>query len=72
MPAITDEWMHSRDCQQSGLPVWLRVSPVQIDAGVIAAAALKCMGGNIQGRLWPRNEDEKTRALEAGYDLEKV
>ena len=48
------------------------MGPVQIDAGVIAAAALKCMGGNIQGRLWPRNEDEKTRALEAGYDLEKV
>ena len=30
------------------------------------------MGGNIQGRLWPRNEDEKARALEAGYNLEKV
>lgn len=41
-------------------------------AGVIAAAALKCMGGHIQGRLWPRDENEKKRALEAGYDLTKV
>jgi fructose-1,6-bisphosphatase II len=40
--------------------------------GVIAACALKALGGSIQGRLWPRNEDERTRALEQGYDLEKV
>jgi fructose-1,6-bisphosphatase II len=40
--------------------------------GVIAAAALKCMGGEIQGRLWPRNDDERQRALAAGYDLEQV
>lgn len=40
--------------------------------GVIAAAALKCMGANIQGRLWPRNDDEKTKAVEKGYDLSKV
>jgi len=40
--------------------------------GVIAAAALKCMGGELQGRLWPRNEDERAAALEAGYDLERV
>jgi fructose-1,6-bisphosphatase II len=40
--------------------------------GVIAAAALKSMGGEIQGRLWPRNEGERTAALEAGYDLEAV
>lgn len=41
-------------------------------AGVIAAAALKCMGGHIQGRLAPRNDDERTRALEAGYKLEQA
>ena len=29
--------------------------------GVIAAAALKCLGGEIQGRLWPRNDDERAR-----------
>lgn len=40
--------------------------------GVIAAAALKCMGGHIQGRLWPRNEDERERAVAAGYDLSKL
>ncbi|HET8620698.1 MAG TPA: class II fructose-bisphosphatase, partial [Acidimicrobiales bacterium] len=40
--------------------------------GVIAAAALKCMGGELQGRLWPRNDEERTAALDAGYDLERV
>ncbi len=40
--------------------------------GVIAAAALKSLGGELQGRLWPRNDDERTAALEAGYDLDKV
>src|SRR5690348_9117598 len=40
--------------------------------GVIAAAALKCMDGEIQGRLWPRNDGERTAAIEAGYELEKV
>jgi fructose-1,6-bisphosphatase II len=40
--------------------------------GVIAAAALKCMGGEIQGRLWPRNDGERQAALDAGYDLEAV
>ncbi len=40
--------------------------------GVIAAAALKCLGGNIQGRLWPRNEGERQQALDAGYDLDQV
>lgn len=40
--------------------------------GVIAAAALKCMGGAIQGRLYPRNDDERRAALDAGYDLDRV
>jgi fructose-1,6-bisphosphatase II len=40
--------------------------------GVIAAAALKCMGGEMQGRLWPRDESERTAAVEQGYDLEQV
>jgi fructose-1,6-bisphosphatase II len=39
--------------------------------GVLAACALKCMGGQIVGRLWPRNDDERKAALEAGYDLDK-
>ena len=37
--------------------------------GVIAAAALKCMGGDLQGRLWPRNEEEREAAVGEGYDL---
>jgi fructose-1,6-bisphosphatase II len=40
--------------------------------GVTAAAALKCMGGEIQGRLWPRNDQERDAAIAAGYDLDAV
>ena len=40
--------------------------------GVIAAAALKCMGGELMGRLWPRNDEETAAAIAAGYDLQKV
>lgn len=40
--------------------------------GVTSAAAIKCLGGEIQGRLWPRNDDERQRAIAAGYDLSKV
>jgi fructose-1,6-bisphosphatase II len=40
--------------------------------GVIAAAALKCMGGAIQGRLWPRNDEERAKAIDAGHDLSQV
>ena len=40
--------------------------------GVIAAAALKCMGGELQGRLWPRNDGERNAAVAAGYDIARV
>jgi len=40
--------------------------------GVIAAAALKCLGGAIQGRLYPRNDEEHRKLEEAGYDLDRV
>jgi fructose-1,6-bisphosphatase II len=40
--------------------------------GVISAAALKCVGGGIQGRLWPRTEEERVALVEAGYDLDRV
>ncbi|HNJ98826.1 MAG TPA: fructose-bisphosphatase class II, partial [Ilumatobacteraceae bacterium] len=40
--------------------------------GVTAAAALKCMGGEIQGLLAPRNDAEREAALALGYDLDKV
>jgi fructose-1,6-bisphosphatase II len=40
--------------------------------GVIAAAALKCLGGAIQGRLWPRSDEERTQLVAEGFDLEQV
>src|SRR6202012_5556822 len=40
--------------------------------GVISAAAVKCLGGQLLGRLWPRDEDERTAAQAAGYDPEGV
>jgi fructose-1,6-bisphosphatase II len=40
--------------------------------GVISAAAIKCLGGELQGKLWPRNEDEHQRLLDAGYDVDRV
>jgi fructose-1,6-bisphosphatase II len=40
--------------------------------GVISAAAIKCIGGQLLGRLWPRSEEERQAALDAGYDLDRV
>ena len=40
--------------------------------GVISAAALKCYGGGLIGRLWPRDDDERRAAEDAGYDIERV
>jgi fructose-1,6-bisphosphatase II len=40
--------------------------------GVISAAALKCVGGGIQGRLWPRNDEERRKLVDAGYDVDKI
>ncbi|MEU8245340.1 class II fructose-bisphosphatase [Nonomuraea sp. NPDC048916] len=40
--------------------------------GIVAACALKCLGGVIQGKLWPRDEAERRRALDAGHDLNRV
>ena len=40
--------------------------------GVIAAAAVKCLGGAVQGRLWPRNDEERQALLDDGFDLERV
>jgi fructose-1,6-bisphosphatase II len=39
---------------------------------VISAAALKCVGGGIQGRLWPRNDEERKQLLAAGLDPGRV
>ena len=38
--------------------------------GIITACAMKCIGGTIQGQLWPQDDDERQRALDAGHDLD--
>jgi fructose-1,6-bisphosphatase II len=38
--------------------------------GVISAAAIKCIGGRLVGRLWPRDDAERQAALDGGYDLD--
>ncbi|MDT0320996.1 MULTISPECIES: class II fructose-bisphosphatase [unclassified Streptomyces] len=40
--------------------------------GIIAACAIKCLGGTIQGKLWPKDEGERRAALDAGHDLDRV
>lgn len=40
--------------------------------GIITAVAMKCMGGEIQGKLWPRNDEERQEAIDAGHDLDRV
>ncbi len=40
--------------------------------GVLSAAAIKCLGGELLGRLWPRDDAERQAALDAGYDLDEV
>ncbi len=39
--------------------------------GVLSAAAIKCLGGQLLGRLWPRTDEERQAAIDAGYDLAK-
>jgi len=38
--------------------------------GIIAACAMKCLGGTIQGRLWPKDDAERQQALDAGHNLD--
>ncbi len=40
--------------------------------GVISAAAIKCLGGVIQGKLWPRDDEERQKAVDAGLDVKDV
>ena len=40
--------------------------------GIIAACAMVCMGGVIQGKLWPRDDAERRKALDAGHDLDRI
>lgn len=40
--------------------------------GIISACAVKCLGGTIQGKLWPKDDEERQRAMDAGHDLDRV
>ena len=40
--------------------------------GVLSASALKCVGGALQGKLWPRDDEERQQLIDAGYDLDRV
>ncbi|GGR99818.1 fructose-1,6-bisphosphatase [Streptomyces humidus] len=40
--------------------------------GIISACAVKCLGGVIQGKLWPKDDEERRRAVDAGHDLDRV
>jgi fructose-1,6-bisphosphatase II len=40
--------------------------------GVISAAAIACLGGALRGRLWPRDDEERAKLVEAGYDVDRV
>ena len=63
--------MHCAEWQKTGIDIYMGSGGAP--EGVLAAAALKCMGGQIQGRLTFRNDDEKNRAFKAGIkDLSKI
>jgi fructose-1,6-bisphosphatase II len=57
---------------REGSPIDLLLGVGGTPEGVIAACAIKCLGGMMQGRLWPRNEQERETAEAQGYDVEKV
>ncbi len=55
-----------------GSPVDLLYGIGGTPEGVLAAAAIQCTGGQLLGRLWPRSDEERQAALDAGYDLDEV
>ncbi len=57
---------------QSGTGVDMLYGVGGTPEGVISAAALKCVGGGIQGKLWPRDDEERQRLVDAGLDPEHV
>ncbi|MCL4108774.1 UNVERIFIED_CONTAM: hypothetical protein GTU68_049115 [Idotea baltica] len=63
--------MHCAEAAQTGIDMYMGLGGAP--EGVLAAAALKCMGGQIAGRLTFRNDDERGRALKAGItDLDRI
>jgi len=57
---------------QAGTGVDLLMGIGGTPEGVISAAAIKCLGGAMQGKLWPRNDDERRALLDSGYDIDRV
>lgn len=57
---------------KAGAPVDVLMGIGGTPEGVIAAAALKCMGGHIEGRLWPRNDEDRATIKAAGLDCETI
>jgi fructose-1,6-bisphosphatase II / sedoheptulose-1,7-bisphosphatase len=57
------------DCRQTGIDIYLGIGGAP--EGVLAAAALRCIGGQMQGRLVPQKEEERARALSMGADVDR-
>ncbi len=57
---------------QAGTGVDLLMGIGGTPEGVISAAAIKCLGGAMQGKLWPRSDEELERLVAAGYDVDAV
>jgi len=56
--------------ERSGIDLLLGIGGTP--EGVVGASALKCLGGSMQGRLCPRNDEEREKLVDAGYDLDAV
>jgi fructose-1,6-bisphosphatase II len=56
--------------EQSGVDVLMGIGGTP--EGIIAACALKCLGGALQARLWPKDDAEREKAIGAGHDLSRV
>ena len=57
---------------QEGTGVDLLMGVGGTPEGVISAAALKCLGGAMQGKLWPRNDEERRTLVDQGFDLDRI
>ncbi len=58
-------------CQEgSGVDMLLGIGGTP--EGIITACAVKAMGGVIQGKLWPKDDDERQHAIDAGHDLSRI
>jgi fructose-1,6-bisphosphatase II len=57
---------------QAGTGVDLLMGIGGTPEGVISAAAIKCLGGALHGKLWPRNQDERQSLVDAGFEIDRV